>query len=132
MAKKKKKKKLRLLILGGLVAAAILLGWCGRGWLGGGDSGDERKKADEAKVRPAVAVAVDAGSAPRCRLRVDKAGVHLNGAVSSVEAVVAACKAVGEAELLVTGEAKYGSVEELKDALEKAGVRIFTAGAKPR
>ena len=129
MAKKKKKKsRLRLLILAALVIAALLLGWCGRGWLGGGKSGDERKATTKAKIQPAAALPLDAGPAPRCRLRVDKVGIQLNGAPSTIPGAVAGCKAPGEAELVVTGEAKYGTVEALKKELGSAGIRIYSAG----
>lgn len=130
MGKKNKKSRLRLLILGGVVIAALLLGWCGRGYFGGGKSGDEHATKDKAKIRPAVAVPVDAGLT-RCRVRVDSKGVHLNGAAVAIDELVATCKKTGEAELVVTGDAKFGAVEELQTKLGAAGVRIYSA-AGPR
>ena len=124
-----KKSRLRLLILAALVAAALLLGWCGRGWLGGGgESGDKRTSTSKTTAQPLAAIPADA-HVPRCRLRVDKVGVQLGGAPVSVDAAVAACTKAREADLVVTGESKYGVVEELKQKLTAAGVRIYAVGS---
>lgn len=134
MAKNKdnKKRRLRWMIAGGAVAAALLLGWCGRGWFGGGGSGDEADDAEQqGEIRPAMAAPpVDAGKAPRCRVRIDEAGATVGGQVATAEEVIAACTPSGEAELVTTGLARYGTVEAIEKALEGAGVRIYRVGTK--
>lgn len=120
----------------GLLVAALMYLRCGEGFgfgPGGGDDGDDRSKkgeADRDEVRPAV------GGEParRCQLRVDADGVTIDGKKTEIDAAVAACKAAG-AELTATGDAKYGTVEELKAALDREGVPVLVrdpATAAPR
>jgi hypothetical protein len=133
MAKKnnQKKRRLRWAIIGAAVVAALLLGWCGRGWFGGGSSGDEAaSKKKDGEIRPVMSSTTDAGKVARCRVRIDENGITVDGATVSVAAAVEACRASGEAELVTTGLAKYGTVEALDEALGGAGVKVYRVGSK--
>jgi hypothetical protein len=108
----------------GLLAAALMYLRCGEGLgfgPGGGDDGDHGRAEEKQDLRPAVGEATG-----RCRLRVDGKGITLNGKRSEIDGAVEACKqAGGGAELTATGAAKHGTVEELKAALDKAGVSVL-------
>lgn len=117
----------------GLLVAALMYLRCGDG-LGfgpGGEDGDDdsRQKETATDVRPAVGE-----PARRCQLRLDANGVTLDGKPAEVDAAVAACKAAGGAELTTTGDAVYGTQEELRAALDKAGVPVLVRdpAAPPR
>ena len=113
-----------ILVLGLLVAALMYLR-CGEGFgfgPGGGDEGDEEETApaaDKDAVRPAV------GSAVRCQLRLDANGLTVDGQAAEVDAAVATCKKAGGAELVATGDAVFGTLEELKTALDREGVQVL-------
>ena len=110
----------------GLLAAALMYLRCGEGFgfgPGGGQDGDDESEKGEAKdeMNPAV------GGEParRCQLRLDAKGVTLDGKSVEMDAAVAACKKAGGAELVTTGDAVYGTQEELKAALDRAGVPVL-------
>jgi hypothetical protein len=121
----------------GLLVAALMYLRCGEGFgfgPGGGDDGDDKSDKDEA-TRDEVRPAVGGEPARRCQLRVDAEGVTIDGKKAEVDAAVAACKTAGGAELTATGDAKYGTVEELKAALERESVPVLVrdpATAAPR
>jgi len=76
-----------------------------------------------------VAGAPDAGTpapgeAQGCRIRVDAQGIHLEGKRSSLEETLAACKRRGRATLTVTGDATFGTVRQLREALRRARVTV--------
>jgi len=108
----------------GLLVAALMYLRCGEGLgfgPGGGDDDDNGRAEKKQEMRPAVSEPVR-----RCQLRVDAKGVTLDGKLSEIDAAVAACKdSGGGAELTATGAAKYGTVEELKAALDEAGVPVL-------
>lgn len=112
-------------VLGILVAALMYLR-CGEGFgFGpGGGEGDnedsERDKAKESDLRPAVGE-----PARRCQLRLDAKGITLDGKPAELDAAVSACKEAGGAELVTTGDAVFGTQEELKSALDRAGVPVL-------
>tara|TARA_R110002096_G_scaffold436038_2_gene665820 strand:- start:87540 stop:88007 length:468 start_codon:yes stop_codon:yes gene_type:complete len=117
---------------GALLALFLLFGWCGRGlFFGDGKPGDESAEhiAKESAETAADTQANDAGMAPRCAIRVDAVGVQLGGEAAEVSAILVACKARGEADLTVTGDAKFGTADELRAALSAAGIRVFEAKA---
>lgn len=67
------------------------------------------------------------GIGPVCKLRVDANGISQAGkAISGVNSAVAACRAMNasQAEILSTGDAIYGTVEHLKQALMTAGFMV--------
>lgn len=115
--------------LAGLVAAAIAVLRCAPGiGLGGGGEGSEEQVAKETP-EPAPA-------ALRCQLRLDAAGLWLLAATGqtqvSQEQAVSACRTSGGADVVVTGDAKQGSWEALRSALEAAKVPAFVRGAAER
>jgi hypothetical protein len=99
-------------------ALLLLLLLRGKGWgLGGrGDGADEQRTTDEpiAASRPPA----------RCAVRVDSAGIQLDGAHSDLDTTVARCRAAGTADVLVTGAAIQGVVDRLLAALRAASVSV--------
>jgi hypothetical protein len=111
--------------LGGVIGLAVALGWCGRDWFigAGGWSG----LLPESLQRQVEQLVDDAPPAPsRCRLRIDGAGLQLDLQPATVEQAVERCRASGEAELVITGEARYGTVQQVEQALREAGVRVVS------
>ena len=132
-----KRRRLRnLLIVAAIVVLALLLGWCGRGWFGGGSSGTSAAKHEPRSLTDQSVPQSTADAAPRpsrCQIRLDATGVSIAGAVASIDDVLARCRPAGEAEVLVTGDAVYGTVEQTTAALETAGIRVlFTQRPAPR
>jgi len=107
-----------LLVIAALIALLIYL------QLGRGDG-----LAGEGTSAPppdaGLAVALDAGPS-RCAVRVTGAGLVLDGAPAEREAIVARCKATTGADVVVTGDARQGDWDALREALEAAGVAIYT------
>ena len=120
MSKKEAKKKRGLLVwtaIAALIVLAILYWRCGGGFgIGAGSSvGRGEGSAVEAP-------AIDAGVA-RCQLRVTGQGITVDGKPVEIAEAVAACKAAGGAEVVVTGDARQGDWDALRRALDEAGVR---------
>jgi hypothetical protein len=129
---KERRRPLRLILLSALAGAivlAILYLRCGPGGFGiGGGKGDSVGKGDDAKK--GVAALADAGATgpaarPACKLRLDAAGVSLDGKPSTIGDAVTACKKAGSAELTVTGDAAFGKRNELRDGLREVGVPVL-------
>jgi hypothetical protein len=106
-------------LLAGAAAAALYLR-CGTGFgLGGtgqgiADLGDEDPpRADGGPRRCAIRVAA---AAP------DTTGITVDSKPMTRDEAVAACKAAGAADVIVTGDAREGDWKELRAALETAGV----------
>lgn len=57
-----------------------------------------------------------------CRLRVDKKGISHKGKRLKIPEAVKACRGAKRAELSVTGDATFGTVKQLQQALGAAGV----------
>lgn len=115
--------------LAGLVAAAIAVLRCAPGiGLGGGGEGSEEQVAKETPEPVPAAL--------RCQLRLDRGGLWLLTATgqtaATIEQALAACRTAGGADVVLTGEAKQGSWEELRSALEAAKVPAFVRGAAER
>jgi len=105
----------RILVLGGAAAAivlAVLYLRCGHGWGLGGDGAGSGAGSGSAVA------------AKRCELRVAKAGITLAGHAATRAEAVAACRALGAADVVVTGDAREGDWEALREALELAKVEI--------
>lgn len=112
----------RKAVLYGALAAAIALAivylTCGKGWGLGGTGRGEGSGSSKGLV-----AAGDA--APRqCELRLAPEGLTLDGKrVTRVQAVDA-CKPLGRAVVTVTGNTVQAQWDDLKDALETAGVDV--------
>jgi hypothetical protein len=106
-----------------LVAAAALYLRCGQGFglggLGGfgepGGSGSERSL-----VAPA-----------RCAIRVSANGITVDGKPMQRDEAVAACKATAGADVVVTGDARQGDWDDLRSALDAAGIATFLRDQLP-
>jgi len=117
----RRKLRRKLLVTGaivGLVVLAFLYLRCGRGWgLGGGGKGNGTGSGT------ATATA-DAGPR-RCALRISADGISVDGKPANRAAAVAACKTAGGAEVVVTGDATQGVWDDLRAALDAAGVPSY-------
>lgn len=118
-----------MLFLLGVVAFIMYYLRCGSGLgLGPGDgTGDgARERVDRGDQEPSdVRPALGEAGARRCRLRLDRSGLTLDGQAITVTKAVAACKKAGGAELTPTGDAVYGQLQEVREALDRAGVEVF-------
>lgn len=120
--KRKRGRRLATLGLVGALGAAIywFLQFSGAGvGLPGLPGLPDKERADTEPSSDAAAQQV-----PPCELRVDREGVQLEGESVDVEVAVASCRQAGEAILTVTGDARYGTFEQTRDALEQAGVTV--------
>lgn len=112
-------------LLAGAIAA-LLYARCGKGWGTGG------KGAGEGGPRTVVAPTVDA--AARCALRLAATGLTVDGKPATIPEAIAACKGKTGADVLITGDARQGDWDELRAALEAAGIPFFAReprGAAP-
>ena len=71
-----------------------------------------------------------------CRLRLDSQRLTLDGEPSTTDDAIAACRASGHADVLITGDAIAGAADSLLASLKAAGVAVAIrkpqlAGAKP-
>jgi hypothetical protein len=118
------------------IVAVFLLGKCGGGFgLGkgkGGLGGGSSKGVLGAKGSGA-ATGSGSGSeaAPaRCMVRVDGTGITVGGKVATVEEVIVACKAAtAGADVIVAGDARQATWEELRAALDANGIASLVRGA---
>ncbi|HUQ08238.1 MAG TPA: hypothetical protein VM261_37345 [Kofleriaceae bacterium] len=66
----------------------------------------------------------------RCMVRVDGTGIQIDGKPSTVDEVIAACKvATAGADVVVAGDARQGTWEELRAALDANGIASLVRGA---
>jgi hypothetical protein len=108
-------------VIAAIVAAVLYLGF-GRGW------GFGKGKGEGAGAGTGSAAAlVDAGPR-RCALRVTAEGITVDGEVMTRAQAVDACKTVGAADVVVTGDARQGVWDELRAGLEAAGIAVFQKG----
>jgi len=91
-----------------------------RGLGGGGNTGG-------GEGAPAVAAPADvrAPVGPPCNVFMRGTAIELNGAASDLASAVAACRAVGSANVRATGDTTQGRVFEVARALNGAGVAIL-------
>jgi len=68
-----------------------------------------------------------AASLPPCRVRIDQAGLQLDGAPADLPTTVARCRAAGAADVTATGAAIVGTIAEVVRALQDAGVIVRAA-----
>ena len=119
---RRRRKKLALIsIWATAIILAVLYLRCGSGWGTGG------KGAGKGPGTGTTGSAQTTGP-KRCTVRVSSEGIVVDGKKMKREEAVAACKATEGALVTVTGDARQGDWDELKAALEGAGVKIFTRG----
>ena len=101
-------------VLAAVIAFLVTMIRCGGWGFGTGGEGEGSGKG-EGKGE---------GKAPKaaCVLRLDKDGLSLDGKKAEPEAAVSACKKAGRADVTVTGDARQGDWDALRDALDAAGV----------
>jgi hypothetical protein len=104
-----------------LIALAILYLRCGSGWGTGG------KGAGKGPGTGTAGSAQTQGP-KRCVVRVSSEGITVDGKKSTRDEAVAACKQTEGALVTVTGDARQGDWDDLRTALDGAGVKIFTRG----
>lgn len=135
--------------LAGLVVLAVLYLRCGGGrgfgFGGGGGDGLGLSTRDEVSAQRPRALTGDEGKDGgrggdgkgdagqlRCQLRLDGAGLWELGATGQAKVEVAAavksCKEAGGADVVITGDARQGAWDELRAALDGAGVPAFVRG----
>jgi hypothetical protein len=61
----------------------------------------------------------------RCAVRVAAGGITVDGKPMLLDRAVEVCKATAGADIVITGDAREGNGEDLKRALEAAGVPTF-------
>jgi len=109
-----------VLTIAALVLAILFLGWakCGLG-REEGSSGEDESKAPEVQTATADA------RPPVCLLRVDSDGtVRVGERTLTVAEAVAHCQGAEEVALDVAGDVPFGVVQDLRSALEGAGLRV--------
>ncbi len=132
--------RILIIVLVALAVVYLRFGCRGYGFGPGGIEpvGVEPRPTQPEPVRPLVSAdpqgsgSGSAGESPRCQLRLDSSGLWLSNASgqarADVSAAVTMCKEAGGAEVVVTGEAKQGAWDELRGALDAAGVPVFVRG----
>jgi hypothetical protein len=118
-------------VLLAIVAAAAMYLRCGAGFgLGGGGKGPGEGGESTQTQRAATGPV-------RCALRLSGTGITVDGKPMSRDDAAAACKAIGGADLIVTGDAREGDRPALLRALGAAGITDIvvqepTAGSSSR
>lgn len=126
-----------------LIALAVIYLRCGGAGLGFGGGGGGSAPVGLLKEPPPPttpasskdgeepAASQDAGLL-RCQLRLDSGGLWLLGATgqsqTDVASAVSSCKESGGADVVITGDARQGAWDELRAALDAAGVPSFVRG----
>lgn len=128
----------------GAIAAVFLIAKCGGGFgfgkgglgLGGGSGvrlGQGKGSGHGSGPGSGPSAGSDTGSAAapaRCMVRVDATGITVAGKPATVSEVVAACKtATAGADVIVAGDARQATWEELRGALDAAGIASLVRGA---
>lgn len=111
----------RVLFLAAFIGAlvlAVLYTTCGRGWgIGGAGKGEGSG--------PGTATPASDARPRRCAIRVTATGLVVDGKPTTRDAAVTACMATEGADVVVTGNARQGDWDDLRTALEAAGIPIF-------
>jgi hypothetical protein len=118
--RRRRRKLLFLVVWAAAIVAAVLWLQCGRGW-GTGGKGEGKGPGSGVGVVPAA-------GPKRCVVRVSAEGIVVDGKKMSRDEAVAACKQTEGALITVTGDARQGDWDDLKAALDGAGVKIYTRG----
>jgi hypothetical protein len=120
----------KLVLWGALITAiiiAVLYGTCGSGWGLGKGKGDG-SGAGAGSNKPLVST-VDAGPQV-CTIVISAAGITVNGVPAKRDEAVAQCQPVGRAEVIVAGDTVQGNWDDLKAALDAAGIQVFKRESK--
>jgi len=120
-ARRRRRRLLFIAVWAAAIIAAVLYLRCGSGWGTGGKGAG--KGAGSGGV-----TAVPAAGPKRCVVRVSVEGIVVDGKKMTQKEAVDACKATEGALVTVTGDARQGDWDELRAALDAAGVKIFTRG----
>ena len=123
--RKRVRKLMFLTIWAALITLALIYVRCGRGWGLGGGKGDGTGKGTGTGAGTGSAVSQ---GPKRCVVRVTGKGISVDGKQMKRDEAVAACKKTEGALVTVTGDARQGDWDELRDALEAAKVTIFKKG----
>jgi hypothetical protein len=120
LAKRSRRRRLAFVgVVAALIAGALLYLRCGAGWGFGGGSG--AGKGPGPGGGSAKTATKDAGP-KRCTVRLDAKGLALDGKRATQAEALAACKKAGRADVVVTGDARQGDWDALRQALDEAGV----------
>jgi hypothetical protein len=117
----RRRRRRRMLVLLVLLVAAILAALylrCGKGFGLGRGSGTG--PAGSTTAPPS-----DAAPA-RCAIRLSATGITVDGKPASRADAIAACATRTAADVLITGDARQGDWDDLRGALETAGIAYFT------
>lgn len=124
-SRRRRRRLLFFLFWAVLIAAAILYVRCGRGFgLGGEGAGSGEGSGPGTSTAGSETTA----GPKRCVVRVSSEGIIVDGKKLARDEAVAACKQTEGAMITVTGDARQGDWDELRTALEAAGVQIFKRG----
>lgn len=107
-----------------LIALAVTYARCGRGWGLGGSGGGDLGHATGAG-------APQAARSARCAVRLDAAGITVDGQRASQAEAITRCTAIGAADVTVTGDAREGDWDQLRAALVLAHVAVYTRTPPP-
>lgn len=116
--RRQRRRLMTALVLFAAAVAALMYLRCGTGWGTGGQG------AGEGGRDPKAAVPRDA--AARCALRLAATGLTLDGKPATREQAIVACQKTTGADVLITGDVRQGDWDELRSALEAAGIQFFT------
>ena len=125
--RKRVRKLMFLTVWAVLILLALVYVRCGRGWGLGGGKGDGKGTGTGTGTGAGTGSAVSQGP-KRCVVRVTANGITVDGKEMKRDEAVAACKQTEGALVTVTGDARQGDWDELRDALEAAKVTIFKKG----
>ena len=116
--RRRRRRRMFLLVWALLIALAILYVRCGGGWGLGGSGGGKGPGT-------AAPGSAQTEGPTRCTVRVSSEGITVDGKKVTPDAAVARCKQTEGALITVTGDARQGDWDDLRTALEAAGVPIF-------
>ena len=114
------------------IVGVILLAKCGGGFgFGKGGMGLGKGRALKTETGSGTGTGTGTGTkSVRCLVRVDGTGITMDGKPASVSEVVEACQqAAAGADVIVAGDARQATWEELRAALDGAGIASLVRGA---
>ncbi len=122
LERRRRRRRLAFLVIWATaIILAVLYLRCGRGWGTGGKGEGKGPGTGE------TGSAQTAGT-KRCVVRVSSEGITVDGKKTTRDEAVAACKQTEAAEITVTGDARQGDWDDLRTALDAAGVKILMHG----